>query len=347
MNIVRKKMIRHTLKKTDLYLLTVLLLASVLSGCSTCPPTARTVIYPPNPYIDVVNPYESVDWDHDTQYRANLHTHTTESDGWYSPDSVIDMYHEAGYSILAITDHDRVTWPWETFGRNPDALEMVAVKGNEVSSFHHLGSYFCDYEERFEDEYLSLLHIGDMSGLAVFFHPGRYDYPAEWYAWFYQKYDHLIGMEVVNQRDKYPGDRALWDRVLTLLMPKRAVWGFANDDMHLRRHFGAAWNVFPLSELNEAQVRLAMENGIFYFCHGELPPRIHAIEADNSKGYIKIDACEGAEIVWISAGRKVHAGKAVPFREKQNVTRYLRAEIRGENGITYTNPFAVVQKQTR
>ena len=38
----------------------------------------------------LLNPYEGVDWATFEQHRANLHTHTTESDGDSSPDVVID-----------------------------------------------------------------------------------------------------------------------------------------------------------------------------------------------------------------------------------------------------------------
>ena len=40
------------------------------------------------------------------QYRANLHSHSTASDGHLSPDALKDLYRRQGYSILAITDHE-------------------------------------------------------------------------------------------------------------------------------------------------------------------------------------------------------------------------------------------------
>lgn len=38
-------------------------------------------------------------------YKGNLHAHSTESDGARSPEEVAQIYHEAGYDFLAITDH--------------------------------------------------------------------------------------------------------------------------------------------------------------------------------------------------------------------------------------------------
>ncbi len=40
------------------------------------------------------------------QYRANLHSHSTLSDGMLSPEELKRIYREHGYSILAITDHE-------------------------------------------------------------------------------------------------------------------------------------------------------------------------------------------------------------------------------------------------
>ena len=40
------------------------------------------------------------------QFKANLHSHSTLSDGAFSPEELKRIYKERGYSILAITDHD-------------------------------------------------------------------------------------------------------------------------------------------------------------------------------------------------------------------------------------------------
>ncbi|MBQ7224021.1 MAG: PHP domain-containing protein [Clostridia bacterium] len=39
-------------------------------------------------------------------YKANLHTHSTVSDGCWSPEKIKDEYQKKGYSIIAYTDHD-------------------------------------------------------------------------------------------------------------------------------------------------------------------------------------------------------------------------------------------------
>ena len=38
-------------------------------------------------------------------YKANLHCHTTISDGKMTPEEVKEYYRERGYSVVAFTDH--------------------------------------------------------------------------------------------------------------------------------------------------------------------------------------------------------------------------------------------------
>ena len=39
-------------------------------------------------------------------YKANLHTHSTVSDGHLTPEEIKRVYMENGYSIVAFTDHE-------------------------------------------------------------------------------------------------------------------------------------------------------------------------------------------------------------------------------------------------
>lgn len=39
-------------------------------------------------------------------YKANLHCHSTFSDGKYTPEELKEMYKSLEYSVLAITDHE-------------------------------------------------------------------------------------------------------------------------------------------------------------------------------------------------------------------------------------------------
>ncbi len=155
----------------------------------------------------VVNPYADVDWDTFGHYRAALHTHTLQSDGRHSAKDVVTAYHQAGFAILAITDHDthkpnrhvergnvpkeqaspypldpkpenypaNTTWPWTAFGaKAPESLGMVGIEGNEISNRHHMNSLFNGFgvPQKNMDEDEQLFAIRDHGGLAFLNHPG-------------------------------------------------------------------------------------------------------------------------------------------------------------------------------
>jgi hypothetical protein len=67
--------------------------------------------------------------------RADLHVHTTASDGTYTPAQVVDLARRTGLAALAITDHDTLTGV-------ASAQEMAAgsgltiIPGVEITAEH-------------------------------------------------------------------------------------------------------------------------------------------------------------------------------------------------------------------
>jgi len=60
----------------------------------------------------IVNPYASVDWDTWGVYKANLHTHSTNSDAEIPMADMVEAYYAKGYDILAMTDHGVIGYGW-------------------------------------------------------------------------------------------------------------------------------------------------------------------------------------------------------------------------------------------
>ena len=168
----------------------------------------------------VLNPYADVDWETFEHHKAALHTHTLQSDGHHPLQEVVQAYHDAGFTILAITDHDthepnvhvrggsvpeeeatpypdpepddypaNTTWPWPDFGAPaPAEWGMVGIEGNELSDRHHMNSLYNDYGvlSRDKDEDEQLHEVRDRGGLAFLDHPGIdagwwTRQPVEWY----------------------------------------------------------------------------------------------------------------------------------------------------------------------
>ena len=160
------------------------------------------------------------------------------------------------------------------------------------------------------------------------------------------------GIEVLNRNDRYPWDVALWDALLEEAMPARPVWGFANDDMHESDQIGYSWETFLLDELNEATFRQAVTEGRFYLSargcvesKNLYPPIIQSIRHDPATRTVVIAAASDGEQLksencrWIADGKTVHEGLVLNYGQVRGLGRYVRAELTGKGGTTYTNPF--------
>jgi hypothetical protein len=277
-----------------------------------------------------------------------------------------------GYDVLALTDHDHVTWPWPAFDRSPAALDMIAVPGNELSHHQHTLSLFTTYPFAVRDHHLenqkqAIHEVHELGGLTVIAHPGRYwdlqdgevpPHVVDKYVALFKRFPSLIGHEVVNQTDRYPEDRALWDALLTQLMPDRPVWGMANDDSHTRPHVGLNSTILLLPESNRKAVRRAMESGRYFFntraMHPEserdrdTTPKIHRVSIEDDGSRITVDVTSGGDPIdserckWISAdGKVVHRGTAIDLSAVDGLNRYVRLQVKGQGGITFTQPFGI------
>ncbi|MBQ3151228.1 MAG: PHP domain-containing protein [Clostridia bacterium] len=56
----------------------------------------------------IKNPYANVDWDTYGQYKTDLHTHTTFSDGGNPLPDMVERHYEYGFDAMAVTDHGTV-----------------------------------------------------------------------------------------------------------------------------------------------------------------------------------------------------------------------------------------------
>ncbi|MGN0467236.1 MAG: PHP domain-containing protein [Acutalibacteraceae bacterium] len=155
----------------------------------------------------IVNPYESVDWDNWDTYKANLHTHCNASDGDPTLTEMVEAYYDAGYDILAMTDHGVINYGWNkdretngifnkfrtvypmdeetyqriTTGSDRDGRGMTDITGGiecnmAVLSKTHVNGYFTTYGQGVwgtENDYKSApLAIEKAGGYSVLNHVG-------------------------------------------------------------------------------------------------------------------------------------------------------------------------------
>lgn len=62
--------------------------------------------------------YQNVDWSAYNQYKADLHGHSTASDGGQSKKETIETHYGYGFDIMALTDHGTVDSGWDTLSSN-------------------------------------------------------------------------------------------------------------------------------------------------------------------------------------------------------------------------------------
>ena len=340
------------------------------------------------------NPYQAIDWASVNQYKSNMHTHTTQSNDpidKFTTAYVVDRYHAAGYKILALTDHDYCTYPWNLFpqmmsgvsARDPEALGMLAVPGNELSKdntnswdertggqFNHHNDFFTGRQgQEFASLQESYAYTYALGGMQIINHPGQYwslsttysetdkNGPG-WHATNFKTYPSLVGLEVYNQGNRRPNDRILWDQILERTMPARPVFGYSGDDTHNDEQLFRNYNMMLMEELTTQELKDAMRKGESYFCYepkgsGEAKaPRITNIVVDEDNKTITIEA-DGL-VHWIygtdktstsaSSTRSSVVGIGKTFNYTNYQGSYVRALITNVYGETCTQPFGFVSE---
>lgn len=273
--------------------------------------------------------------------RGNLHAHTTASDGRQPIQKVIADYAALGYDFLSISDHDIFTS--EADYAKLDSHGLVLIPGNEVSrNGEHLLHVGADrLIEPHADRQQVIDEINASAGFAVINHPN-------WLADFnHCSFDSLnqwqgyLGMEIFNgtigRLDGSPYATDKWDR---LLVQRRRVWGFANDDSHLAgADIGLGWNMVGTKDRSVAGILDAMRRGCFYASTGVT---ISSINVDRNR--IRVEAPDADCIIaYEQVGREfANVAANVIEVEVPADARYVRFECLGcGRRAAWTQPFFV------
>lgn len=117
------------------------LLAALILGSALMP--AATAAAPTD--YEIVDPYAAVDWDTWEQYKANLHTHSTFSDGEFTLPDMVEKYYDMGYDILAMTDHGVINYGWnKPHNTFPPFNWANHVEGHPLSKKYHVEANMSD-----------------------------------------------------------------------------------------------------------------------------------------------------------------------------------------------------------
>ena len=257
--------------------------------------------------------------------------------------------------------------PYEN--RDPVELGMVSIQGSEISANHHIVSLFNDLTKTPPSELETFDEIEERGGIAYFAHPGRYidrwGVTAYWYVDLYLRTNQgvLIGQSIYNRIDNHPGDRAFYDKIVHVLGADRPVWLIGEDDMH---HEGTlAWNrnvilledfepgsLYPdIQDGSAPDVKQALIDGRFYVWkpteqYNKRSFNLIDVTFESNSVQLFVDHTDLIEeIRWITHDPSldesliIHYGQSITIDEIPEYYRFVRAELQGEQGTIYTQPF--------
>ena len=298
-----------------------------------------------------------------TWLRCALHAHTTRSDGELSPRDLARHYARAGYDVLAMTDHWKITADDTVDG-------LVVIPGVELNCIlpgsrdgHVLGLGVAAPDEdvrALAAEHADLGATADWiaghGGIAFLAHPywtgatpGTLELP-----------ENVVGVEVYNAGCELEVGRGLstvhWDE---LLEGGRLCAAIATDDSH---HPGydsdLAWTWVRAATRSADAVLEALRDGRHYSSTG---PRLVAVRVDGAAVEVVCSPCRSVTLVSGRAtGASVNAGR-LGYRHRGTVlesdggglitrarlevppaARHVRVEIADRDGErAWANPLPV------
>ena len=208
-------------------------------------------------------------------YRANLHTHSTTSDGKFTPNQVMELYSKAGYDMMCMTDHLKTNHIADIYPHGMLLISGIEMHpaGGRIHRSHLLcidvpedfdisvGEYRRDGENRMQEVIDAVNAVG---GLCYFAHPYWCGFRADEIAALHG----LVGIEVYNTSTRYIGrayNMQLWDELcdMGILLPALAV-----DDVHRPRDLFLGWTEICCEERPTESIMAALRSGSYYATQG-------------------------------------------------------------------------------
>ncbi len=265
-------------------------------------------------------------------FKANLHTHSTVSDGKLTPQAVKDAYKALGYQILCLTDHNIIAD--HSHMNEPDLLMLTGMEltynhenyrpGFDGKTYHFnliakrpdnvwtpwkvIGRYAggVEYEKLMHCEGMDMRYDVDITNAMIAKANEKgflvtYNHPT----WSCHSYDDyaplkgLWGLELHNSECCMLGNNENNPRVFRdLLNLGNRIYPIGADDMHTPRALGKSWIMVGASELRYDRVIEALEKGDFYMSCG---PEIFSLTI--RENILEITCSDARQITLESRGR--------------------------------------------
>ena len=286
-------------------------------------------------------------------YKANLHCHSTISDGKFTPAELKELYREKGYQILAYTDHEVLVLHKEL--NDPDFLTIpgyeVQVYGDmelpkSLRRVCHMNFYPKDPENNVmpfsntEDimrldvkpDLTEAVYEGDgnqrkeysVKGLNTLIEKARakdfivsYNHPT----WskessdIYKNLKGIFAMEIYNNDAQLSGHDCYCPYVYEeMLRSGQRIGCIATDDTHRREDLFGGFTYIYADSLSHSAVINALEKGDYYASRG---PVIRKLRYENGVFHIECSAVK--EIIVSNQGRR-NPAISIQRSEKCDIT---------------------------
>lgn len=277
-------------------------------------------------------------------YKANLHTHSTVSDGRYTPQEMIRFYSGKEYDVLALTDHGK-------YNHLPalDSCGMTLLSGIELhpagprdTRWHLLCLGVPENAVPGDVENVPVQEVIDRvkaaGGLVFAAHP-------YWCGFQHENVTRLRGIsgtEVWNTSCRYIGkayNMQIWD---DMLMQNFRYSALAVDDAHKDWDMFMGWTMICAEDPSPESLLKALESGSFYSSTG---PEFTRLSWKNNVLEAEFSPC--CEVVVLSSAyfgwsiRREEEEGALATSLKLDLSdktqlfsqyQYLRIQLRDKNG---------------
>jgi len=314
-----------------------------------------------------------------TYYKANLHSHSTLSDGRFTPEELKESYKAKGYSVFAYTDHEAMIPHPEL--KDDDFLPLTGVEyaiSNEIPHPYGLTCHICMIaldpdtvvQPLYNEERLSYRlyqkmrplikldetsvhhkHVYSQENINEIMRIGRekgffvtYNHPTwsmENYSQ-YSGYEGMHAMEICNYGCVVLGyDEHNGHVYDDLVRQGKRIFCVATDDNHILEHQFGGFTMIKAEKLEYKTITDALVKGNFYASEG---PMIHDLWYEDGKVHI---TCEPAREITITKGTRrskgVKAQDGLITEASFDVLEddiYFRLTVIGEDGTkAYTNAY--------
>ena len=274
--------------------------------------------------------------------KANLHAHTTNSDGDTEPVERVRQYAEAGYDILALTDHRHITpvEPLEDHGltllrsleAHPDCPGAVA---------YHLICLNVDRGFSYDEELRAnelIAEVREHGGEVIVGHP----YWCGHTVGHMLALENVIGLEVYNATcaKKGKADSSMfWDY---LLSAGRMLPAIAVDDVHRGPDIFRGWTMIRAASSRMEDVMDALRRGSYYATCG---PQLHDIAWEDGKVSVSCSPVSAIHFMCPGPlGTSVYAAQPDGLTEASysppDAADYVRIQVEDARGRrAWSNPF--------